>query len=65
MAPVTIPGVSCEWLLVDGSSLIFRAFYGAQRRVKDAEALRTAAVGGFLFRLARLVVERGPARLAR
>ena len=64
MAPVTIPGVSCEWLLVDGSSLIFRAFYGAQRRVKDAEALRTAAVGGFLFRLARLVVERGPARLA-
>ena len=64
MAPVTIPGVPCEWLLVDGSSLIFRAFYGAQRRVKDAEALRTAAIGGFLFRLARLVVERGPARLA-
>ena len=49
---------------MDGSSLIFRAFYGAQRRVKDADALRTAAIGGFLFRLARLVVERGPARLA-
>jgi 5'-3' exonuclease len=56
--------VPCDWLLVDGSSLIFRAFYGAQRRVKDADALRTAAIGGFLFRLARLVVERSPARIA-
>ena len=64
MEPVTIPGVPCDWLLVDGSSLIFRAFYGAQRRVKDAEALRTAAIGGFLFRLARLIVERSPARIA-
>jgi hypothetical protein len=60
---VTIPRVPCDWLLVDGSSLIFRAFYGAQRRVRDAEALRTAAIGGFLFRLARLIVERGPARI--
>jgi 5'-3' exonuclease len=57
-------GVPCDWLLVDGSSLIFRAFYGAQRRVKDAEALRTAAIGGFLFRLAGLIVERGPGRIA-
>ena len=61
--PVTIPGVPCEWLLVDGSSLIFRAFYGAQRRVTDAGALRTAAIGGCLFRLARLILERGPARI--
>jgi 5'-3' exonuclease len=61
---VRIPRVPCDWLLVDGSSLIFRAFYGAQRRVKDADALRTAAIGGFLFRLARLVVERSPARIA-
>jgi 5'-3' exonuclease len=58
------PGVPCDWLLVDGSSLIFRAFYGAQRRVMDAEALRTAAIGGFAFRLARLIVERRPARIA-
>jgi 5'-3' exonuclease len=56
--------VPCDWLLVDGSSLIFRAFYGAQRRVKDAEALRSAAIGGFLSRLAWLIVERGPARIA-
>ena len=64
MRLVTIPGMPCDWMLVDGSSLIFRAFYGAQRRVKDAEALRTAAIGGFLFRLARLIVERGPVRIA-
>src|SRR5947209_13386055 len=56
--------MACDWLLVDGSSLIFRAFYGAQRRVTDAEALRTAAIGGFLLRLARLIIERGPARIA-
>jgi 5'-3' exonuclease len=62
--PLTIPGVPCDWLLVDGSSLIFRAFYGAQRRVKDAEALRTAAIVGVLLRLAGLIVERGPARIA-
>jgi 5'-3' exonuclease len=51
-------------MLVDGSSLIFRAFYGAQRRIKDADALRTAAIGGFLFRLTRLIVERSPLRIA-
>jgi len=56
--------VPCDWLLVDGSSLIFRAFYGAQRRVTDPEALRSAAVGGFLLRLARLIVERSPERIA-
>jgi 5'-3' exonuclease len=56
--------MSCDWLLVDGSSLIFRAFYGAQRRVNDAHALRTAAIGGFLFRLTRLILERSPARIA-
>ena len=61
---VTIAGVSCDRLLIDGSSLIFRAFYGAQRRVKDADALRTAAIGGFLFRLGRLIVERSPVRIA-
>jgi 5'-3' exonuclease len=56
--------VPCDWLLVDGSSFIFRAFYGAQRRVTDPGALRTAAIGGFLDRLARLIVERRPGRIA-
>jgi 5'-3' exonuclease len=55
--------VPCDWLLVDGSSFIFRAYYGAQRRVTDPRALRTAAIGGFLDRLAGLVGQRRPARL--
>jgi 5'-3' exonuclease len=57
------PGVPCDWLLVDGSSFIFRAFYGAQRRVTDPGALRTAAIGGFLDRLARLITQRRPGRM--
>ncbi len=56
--------MACEWLLVDGSSFIFRAFYGAQRRVRDPRALRTAAIGGFVDRLAGLVTQRRPARIA-
>jgi 5'-3' exonuclease len=51
-----------EWLLIDGSSLIFRAYYGA---LASARASRTDAnpVGGFLDRLARLVADRRPRRL--
>ena len=53
----------CEWLLIDGSSLIFRAYYGA---LASARVSRTDgnAVGGFLDRLARLVADRRPRRLA-
>lgn len=54
--------MACEWLLVDGSSLIFRAYYGAL-----ASARRSGtggnAIAGFVDRLARLVVERRPGRL--
>jgi 5'-3' exonuclease len=52
----------CEWLLIDGSSLIFRAYYGASA---SARGSRTDAnpVGGFLDRLARLVADRRPRRL--
>jgi 5'-3' exonuclease len=54
--------MACEWLLVDGSSLIFRAYYGAL-----ASARRTGtggnAVAGFVDRLARLLVDRRPRRL--
>ena len=56
--------MSCDWLLVDGSSFIFRAFYGARRRVTNPRELRTAAIGGFLDRLARLLIERRPGRIA-
>jgi 5'-3' exonuclease len=54
--------MACDWLLVDGSSLIYRAYYGAL-----ASARRTGtpgnAIGGFLDRLARLVVDRRPGGL--
>ncbi len=54
--------MACEWLLIDGSSLIFRAYYGAlaRARVSGAEG---NAVAGFLDRLARLVADRRPRRL--
>jgi hypothetical protein len=26
--------MACEWLLIDGSSLIFRAYYGALARAR-------------------------------
>lgn len=54
--------MACEWLLIDGSSLIFRASYSASA---SARVSRTDgnAVGGFLDRLARLVTDRRPGRL--
>ena len=54
--------MACEWLLVDGSSLIFRAYYGAlaSARVSGTDG---NAIGGFLDRLARLVADRRPRRL--
>jgi 5'-3' exonuclease len=51
--------MSCDWLLVDGSSLIFRAFHGVPAdaaRAPDGHAVN--AVRGFLDRLAGLVVQR-------
>jgi 5'-3' exonuclease len=55
-------GMACEWLLVDGSSLIFRAYYGAQASARTTGA-RPNAVAGFMDRLARLLLERRPRRL--
>jgi 5'-3' exonuclease len=56
--------VTCDWLLIDGSSLIFRAFYGVPRSVRSADGQPVNAVRGFLDSLARLVAERRPRRLA-
>ncbi|MGO9954386.1 MAG: flap endonuclease [Solirubrobacteraceae bacterium] len=53
----------CEWLLIDGSSLIFRAYYGALASARAARAPDGNAIGGFLDRLARLVADRRPRRL--
>ena len=56
--------MACDWLLIDGSSLIFRAYYGALRSAPNAQRKGANAVGPFLERLARLIVQRRPRRLA-
>jgi 5'-3' exonuclease len=56
--------VGCDWLLIDGSSLIFRAYYGALRSARNAPRRNANAVGPFLERLARLIVQRRPRHLA-
>lgn len=54
----------CDWLLVDGSSLIFRAYYGVPASVRSPDGRPVNAVRGFLDALARLVTTRQPQRLA-
>jgi 5'-3' exonuclease len=56
--------VACDWLLIDGSSLIFRAFYGVPATVRAPDGRQVNAIQGFLERLARLIVQRRPRRLA-
>jgi 5'-3' exonuclease len=56
--------VSCDWLLVDGSSLIFRAYYGVPAGDPGPDGFHVNAVRGFLERLARLVAQRRPRHLA-
>src|SRR2546427_12309225 len=51
-------------MLVDGSSLIFRAYYGVPQSVRAPDGRPVNAVRGFLDNLARLVTERRPRRLA-
>ena len=52
------------WLLVDGSSLIFRAFYGVPQTTRAPDGTLVNAVRGTLETLARLITERRPKRLA-
>ena len=56
--------MACDWLLVDGSSLIFRAFYGVPASVRSPDGRPVNAVRGFLDALSRLVTSRQPRRLA-
>lgn len=56
--------MACDWLLVDGSSLIFRAFYGVPASVRSPDGRPVNAVRGFLDALSRLVISRQPRRLA-
>ncbi len=56
--------MSCDWLFVDGSSLIFRAFHGVPRSVRSPDGRPVNAVRGFVDTLARLVSTRDPQHLA-
>jgi hypothetical protein len=56
--------VSCDWLLIDGSSMIFRAFYGVPASVRGPDGQPINAIRGFLDTLARLIVQRRPRQLA-
>jgi len=53
-----------DWLLVDGSSLIFRAFYGVPQTVIAPDGRPINAVRGFLDYLARFITDRRPVHLA-
>ncbi len=55
--------MACDWLLIDGSSLIFRAYYGALASARRFSGAGSNAIAGFLDRLARLVSDRRPRRL--
>jgi 5'-3' exonuclease len=56
--------VSCDWLFVDGSSLIFRAFYGVPKTVKSPDGRLINAARGFLETLTRLLSTRQPHQIA-
>jgi 5'-3' exonuclease len=56
--------MSCDWLLVDGSSMIFRAYYGVPPGEPGPDGFHVNAIRGFMERLARLVVQRRPRHLA-
>ncbi len=56
--------MGCDWLLIDGSSLIFRAYYGVRDSAPAPDGRQVNAVRGFLDRLARLIAQRRPRHLA-
>src|SRR5258708_29990654 len=49
-----------EWLLVDGSSMIFRAFYGIPQTMRGPDGSLVNAVRGSMDNLARYITERKP-----
>ena len=52
-----------DWLLLDGSSLIFRAFFGVPRTVVSPSGAPVNAVRGFLDYLTRFISEMHPTHL--
>jgi 5'-3' exonuclease len=55
--------VTTDWLLIDGSSLIFRAFYGVPKMIRSPAGMQTNAIRGFLDYLVWMLPERGPRKL--
>jgi len=53
-----------EWLLVDGSSMIFRAFYGIPQTMRAPDGSLVNAVRGSMDNLARYLTERRPRHVA-
>ena len=53
-----------DWLLIDGSSLIFRAFFGVPASVRSPDGRQVNAVRGFAETLTRLLQSRRPRHLA-
>jgi 5'-3' exonuclease len=53
-----------EWLLADGSSLIFRAFYGIPQTMRGPDGTLVNAVRGFMDNLARYITDRRPRHVA-
>ncbi|MBV9802969.1 MAG: flap endonuclease [Solirubrobacterales bacterium] len=51
-------------MLIDGSSLIFRAYYGVRESAPAPDGRQVNAVHGFFDRLARLIAQRRPRHLA-
>jgi 5'-3' exonuclease len=52
--------MATDWLLVDGSSVMFRAFFGIPLSIKAPNGQPVNAVRGMLDMLARLVTDRNP-----
>jgi 5'-3' exonuclease len=52
--------VTADWLLIDGSSLMFRAFFGIPVTVRSPKGEPVNAVRGFLDMVGRLVGDRQP-----
>jgi 5'-3' exonuclease len=53
-----------EWLLVDGSSMFFRAFFGIPQTMRAPDGTLVNAVRGSMDNLARYITERRPRHVA-
>src|SRR3989442_697104 len=52
--------MAADWMLVDGSSLMFRAFFGIPVTVRSPKGEPVNAVRGFLDMMGRLIIDRRP-----